>query len=82
MRPSEVLKLFQKRPFVPLLIRMVGGTLYRVNHPECTITERCIAIPVEEGDIEVAAIEYIEAIRPLQRSNQAGGKNGNGRRKR
>lgn len=65
MQQAEVRRHFQRVPFEPLLVRMVSGTEYEVRTPESVISPRYASFLVEGGLIEVVALEYIEAIRPL-----------------
>ncbi|MBI3268009.1 MAG: hypothetical protein HYZ53_03235 [Planctomycetes bacterium] len=75
MRFEEVRQALQRRPFQPIMVRMISGTEYRVTTPESIVSPRFAAFLVKGGLIETVALEFIEAIRPLQAA-------GNGRRSR
>ncbi len=64
MRYGVVRDAFARRPFHPLVVRVVGGTEYVVRTPECMVTPKYAAFIVKGGIIETVALEYIEAIRP------------------
>lgn len=65
MQRDEVKRHFLRMPFTPLLVRMVSGHVYRVRTPESVVTDRFASFIVERGLIEVVALEFIEAIRPM-----------------
>ena len=74
MRYEEVQRAFGRKPFQPLLVRMVSGVEYRVRTPESIVSPRFAAFLLTDGTIETVALEYVEAIRALTRNG--------GRRKR
>ena len=74
MQFDEVVWHFHQRPFKPLLVRMVSGTQYRIQNPESIVGRRSVAFLLPDGAIEVVALEFVEAIRPLHGNGSAGRK--------
>ncbi len=70
MRFEEVKHELRRVPFRPCIVRMVSGTEYRVTNPETIVSPRFAAFLLPNGVIEVAALEYIEAIRPSNGSGK------------
>ncbi len=70
MRHEEVNRAFQRRPFQPLLVRMVSGVEYRIRTPESIVSPRFAAFLLHDGTIETVALEYIEAIRSMVRNGR------------
>lgn len=66
MQYEEVARHFHRKPFEPLIVRMVSGTEYRVRTPESIVGRRYLAFLMPDTTIEVVALEYVEAIRPLK----------------
>ena len=65
MRYEEVRRTFAHRPFQPLCVRMVSGVEYQLRTPENIVSPLFAAFLMDDGTIEFAALEYIEAIRPM-----------------
>lgn len=70
-----------QRRFKPLLVRMVSGTLYRIENPESIVGRRSVAFLLPDGAIEVVALEFVETIRPIH-GNGAGRAPGGRKRRR
>ncbi len=65
MRYEDIARIFRERPFRPLRVRMVSGTVYDVKTPESIISPRFAAFLLPDGFIANVSLEFIEEIRPL-----------------
>jgi len=85
MRPSEIMNLQRKRPFVPLRVHVSDGSSYDVRHPEMmlvTNTTIFIALPpLADGvperhvycdPIHITRIEPIDGAKPKRSKGQRG----------
>ena len=76
MRYEEVRRAFGRRPFAPLVVRMVSGVEYSVRTPESIVSPRYAAFLLDDGTIETGALEYIEAFRPAPKPARRSGRRG------
>jgi hypothetical protein len=77
LRPEDVLKQLQKRPFEPFRIHLTDGKTYDVKHPELVITgERFLVVgeprPGKNGAVaasyDTVTLMHVVRLEPIQLS--------------
>jgi len=65
MRPEELRTLLRRRPFVPIRIHLMDGTVYDVRHPEMALLTRStveIGVEKQEGNGIADDVDYCSLV--------------------